>query len=181
MDLARIKQFVKTNGDKFIVVEDGEPQMVVMSFPEYERLMAQETAKESAGARPVTPQEEWKTPGPEGPENDFLDDLELCGLGHEKDAGIDFGASVRQSADERGITSAPNPLGVSPLTGSTPFGRGRDEYAAHAIGDVPSFFEVPRDQEEDREVRHAPRLAKEAFTGVMPLRLEDVRLEDLPI
>ena len=42
MDLARIKQFVKRNGDKFILVENGEPDIVVMSFMEYERLLAHE-------------------------------------------------------------------------------------------------------------------------------------------
>jgi len=38
MDLNRIKNFVKQNGDKFILLEDGEPSVVVMSFPEYEKL-----------------------------------------------------------------------------------------------------------------------------------------------
>ena len=43
MDLTRIKQFVKHDRDhKFIFVENGEPEMVVMSFAEYERLMRHE-------------------------------------------------------------------------------------------------------------------------------------------
>ena len=42
MDLAKLKQFVKRNGDKFILVENGEPDIVVMSFTEYERLLAHE-------------------------------------------------------------------------------------------------------------------------------------------
>ena len=41
MDLSKIKQFVKQNGDKFIFVENGEPDLVVMSFQEYERLTKQ--------------------------------------------------------------------------------------------------------------------------------------------
>ena len=38
MDLLQMKHWVRNNGDKFILVEDGEPQMVVMSFHEYEKL-----------------------------------------------------------------------------------------------------------------------------------------------
>ena len=43
MDLNKLKQFVKQNRDhKFIFVENGEPDLVVMSFAEYERLISQE-------------------------------------------------------------------------------------------------------------------------------------------
>lgn len=38
MNIAKIKQFVKQTGDKFIFIENGEPELVVMSFREYERL-----------------------------------------------------------------------------------------------------------------------------------------------
>lgn len=38
MDISRIKNLVKQNGDKFILVENGEPELVVMSFQEYEKL-----------------------------------------------------------------------------------------------------------------------------------------------
>ena len=38
MNLSKIKQFVKQNGDKFIFVENDEPEIVVMSFHEYENL-----------------------------------------------------------------------------------------------------------------------------------------------
>ncbi len=39
MNLSKIAQFVKENGDKFILIENGEPQMVVMSFQEYEKIV----------------------------------------------------------------------------------------------------------------------------------------------
>lgn len=39
MNLSKIKQFVKQNGDKFIVVENDEPEIVVMSFKEYVKLV----------------------------------------------------------------------------------------------------------------------------------------------
>lgn len=44
MDLARIKNFIKQNGDKFVVMEDGEPEVVIMSFREYEGLMQKNSA-----------------------------------------------------------------------------------------------------------------------------------------
>src|SRR3989344_5817164 len=39
MDFGKIKHLVKTNGDKFIFLEDGEPDIVVLSFAEYQRLL----------------------------------------------------------------------------------------------------------------------------------------------
>lgn len=39
MDFAKIKALVKVNGDKFVMMENGEPEMVIMSFREYERLV----------------------------------------------------------------------------------------------------------------------------------------------
>lgn len=42
MDITKIKNLVKQNGDKFIFVENGEPDIVVMSFAEYERLIERE-------------------------------------------------------------------------------------------------------------------------------------------
>ena len=38
MNLSQIKNLVKRNGDKFIFLENGEPELVVMSFQEYEKL-----------------------------------------------------------------------------------------------------------------------------------------------
>ena len=43
MNLSRIKNLVKQNGDKVILVENDEPEVVVMSFAEYEKLTSQET------------------------------------------------------------------------------------------------------------------------------------------
>ena len=40
MNLSRIKNLVKENGDKVILVENDEPEVVVMSFREYERISA---------------------------------------------------------------------------------------------------------------------------------------------
>ena len=40
MNLSRIKNLVKQNGDKVILVENDEPEIVMMSFREYERISA---------------------------------------------------------------------------------------------------------------------------------------------
>ncbi len=39
MDFAKIKNLVRLNGDKFIFLENGEPQIVMMAFEEYEKLL----------------------------------------------------------------------------------------------------------------------------------------------
>lgn len=39
MDFQRIKQHIQSAGDRFVLVEDGEPSLVVMGFREYERLL----------------------------------------------------------------------------------------------------------------------------------------------
>ncbi len=38
MDFVKIKNMVRENGDKVIIMENGEPELVVMSFAEYEKL-----------------------------------------------------------------------------------------------------------------------------------------------
>ena len=38
MDFVKITNMVRENGDKVIVMENGEPEIVVMSFTEYEKL-----------------------------------------------------------------------------------------------------------------------------------------------
>mgnify|MGYP003393540156 CR=1 FL=1 len=46
MDLNKIKNLIKQNGDRLILLENGEPEAVVMSFPEYERL--------TSGVKPIS-------------------------------------------------------------------------------------------------------------------------------
>ncbi len=38
MDFTRIKNLLRGNGEKLILVENGEPEVVVMSFSEYARI-----------------------------------------------------------------------------------------------------------------------------------------------
>lgn len=39
MDFGKIKHLVAQNGDKFIFLENGEPEIVVLSFHEYQKLL----------------------------------------------------------------------------------------------------------------------------------------------
>ena len=38
MEFNHIKNLIKQNGDKFIFLDNGEPEMVMMSFGEYQKL-----------------------------------------------------------------------------------------------------------------------------------------------
>jgi len=43
MDFSKIKNLIKSSGDKFIVLgESGEPDLVILSFAEYEKLLSGE-------------------------------------------------------------------------------------------------------------------------------------------
>ena len=39
MDFSRIKKLIAQGGEKFILIENGEPELVILSFEEYERLL----------------------------------------------------------------------------------------------------------------------------------------------
>jgi len=48
MDLNEIKNLIEIDGGKFIIIEDGKPAMVVISFEDYKkRLMEKKTAAPS--------------------------------------------------------------------------------------------------------------------------------------
>ena len=54
MNLSRIKNLVKENGDKVILVENDEPEVVVMSFREYERISANHSGAAAPAHEPET-------------------------------------------------------------------------------------------------------------------------------
>ena len=40
MDISKLKNLIKSSGDKFILLDvHGEPELVILSFAEYERLL----------------------------------------------------------------------------------------------------------------------------------------------
>ena len=115
MDFAKIKNLVRGNGDKVIVVENGEPEAVVMSFGEYERL--------AGAALPAPP-------------------AALAGAGSARLAG-----EHDHATEER--------------------------------------FDAPYDEYDDvggtGEPEFVPDGSPEFVPHKMPIRLADIRLEDLPI
>lgn len=68
MDFSKIKQIVRGNGDKFIFVENGEPELVVMSFHEYEKLAVATSDKRHATSErsEPPPESQWPFSGHEG-------------------------------------------------------------------------------------------------------------------
>ena len=120
MDFGKIKKLVKQNGDKIIVFEDGEPEVVVMAFHEYEKLM-----KVSAGIISAAPAQETFIPLPAVPPAEtFRGDQLFSDFGHFNSFEEETGEPIWPSSVSTEITGA---------------------------------------------------------SSGMPLRLEDVRLEDLPI
>ncbi|MDP3710552.1 MAG: hypothetical protein Q8R29_02395 [bacterium] len=51
MNLEKIKNLIKKNGDKFILVENDAPEIVMMSFQEYEKLAGSTSKPYSAVTR----------------------------------------------------------------------------------------------------------------------------------
>lgn len=80
MDFAKIQKLVLEHGDKFVILQDGEPAMVVMSFSDYERMAGIPRGKN--GAIPPAPheetlvlpsrQDEWQMS--DAPETEFIAD-----------------------------------------------------------------------------------------------------------
>ena len=77
MDLLRIKDLVKRNGERLILIEQGEPEIVMMSFSEYEKLAADSQADNDSLSRRESLEtrmkpEEWTDP--EAAETEFVTD-----------------------------------------------------------------------------------------------------------
>lgn len=56
MNISKIKNLVKQNGDKFVLIENGEPEIVMMSFQEYERLAGGNVHDRSRGRISAVPE-----------------------------------------------------------------------------------------------------------------------------
>lgn len=79
MDFAKIKNLVKGNGDKVILLENGEPAMVVMSLSDYEKLLTLPLGKNGGASAPheealtlPSRRDEWQMP--DAPETEFIAD-----------------------------------------------------------------------------------------------------------
>lgn len=80
MDLATIREFIKRNGDTFILIENGHPELVMMPFQEYEKIFRQQTVAAPSAVQSM-PSRRPIADGREPVEN-----RPLSGLG----AGTDF-------------------------------------------------------------------------------------------
>lgn len=190
MDLSKIRQFVRSNGDKFILVENGEPEIVVMSFPEYEKLVAGNSpsplfAKEgnvgqfSSASKPSErgvaknlrvnlPVEDGKVAVAPAFSPDFLTESHPFDLGDGREEEAELSAS---SNDEAKIS----------------WGASQDVSRADMMASPAPAEEVSvrgSGYEEDNfglEESGSSRSRRDTFTSAIPLRLEDIQLEDLPI
>ena len=96
IDFAKIKKFVTERGDTLIVAENGEPEIVVMSFREYAKIaMPGSVNATDAGSRVGRPYETTRGDGWEGevPETEFI-------TGQESEAAqVSRGARRRITAE----------------------------------------------------------------------------------
>ena len=83
MDFVKIKNMVRENGDKVIFMENGEPELVMMSFAEYEKLAhlqltasvtSAAEAPRVSGTRPLV---EKNTPAMHEPADDMTHETEF--------------------------------------------------------------------------------------------------------
>jgi len=74
MDLNEIKNLIEIDGGKFIIIEDGKPAMVVISFEEYKKRL---TEKKSAAPPAIIRKEQKAMPKELESEELRLEDLPL--------------------------------------------------------------------------------------------------------
>ena len=138
VDLSRIKQLVKQNGDTFVFVEEGEPEMVVMSFKEYEKI----TAWANGNAAPEKPS--------------------------KSASAFPHGAVTDLEKAEMPILSRKPEETIHP----------RNYFDSDPAQEISEDDGVMVEEDElISSVEPKIRLA----SGSVPLRLEDIALEDLPI
>lgn len=166
MDFTRIKNLVRGNGEKLILVENGEPEVVVMSFSEYTRLMGagMGSAASTVNATPMgtasmsahSPALSAHTRAEAGHATEEQFEMPLHGENHEpefypalSESSISLGAEMSQYDKE----SFPQDSMLGGKDGI--YGESEPE---------PMFDESPLPLAHD-----------------MSLRLANIRLEDLPI
>ena len=127
MNFEKLKNLIKRNGDTFIFLEGGEPEMVLLSFHEYERLRSS-TASPAVRQSPGVPLTQM-TPD----DTTFLSDID-------------------------------EDVYATPYTEAEPFSE-----IPTSLSGFEGFRPSPEAERLDNRNQN------------MPLRREDVRLEDLPI
>ena len=95
MDFTRIKNLIRGNGEKLILVENGEPEVVVMSFSEYARIAGAGVAA-SAAPMPVHSSAIPAYTEQAGHATDELFDMPS----HDEWQGVDTGEETQLVMDE---------------------------------------------------------------------------------
>ncbi len=93
MELSKLKNMLRENGDKVIVMENGEPELVVMSFAEYEKLARLHIAesKNVVRPKPVTRPNEsvQRSPDTDRHETEFIAPLDTTPIRTASTMGYD--------------------------------------------------------------------------------------------
>ena len=100
MDFVKIKNMVRENGDKVIFMENGEPELVVMSFAEYEKLahlqLTDAVNIEKGRARTEDNDRVGRNPMDDTPhETEFVAPLEIAPIRTASIQGDQFGRAER--------------------------------------------------------------------------------------
>ncbi|MDP3778696.1 MAG: hypothetical protein Q8R30_01440 [bacterium] len=108
MELSKLKHLVRENGDKVILVENGEPELVVMSFAEYEKLARLKLPDTAIPVSQINPkaqnvEPEIRTPADDMHETEFTAPLEIAPIRTASIQGDQFERSGHGS--ERGRMS----------------------------------------------------------------------------
>lgn len=154
MDFTRFKSFIRQHNDTLILFEQGEPEIVMMSFGEYERLLSRGAGNE--GDRTAT--REWS--------DSVIPRQEASGLAVE---------------DALNPMDDPAPFLCSGACGD---GRHQCEAAQKRCGDDPGRdAEWPAEANAVSQATQAfpHTITTPTMSSRTPIRLEDVQLEDLPI
>ena len=163
MDLSKIKNLIKRNGDKIIVMENGEPELVVMSFKEYEKITdanmrpSEErrpsvergsTQHTSANVGSTEPNSANVSVSPRNPSFSRPAPVERVELGEDVEKETEVVMPMRPSEERRPSVERGSTERTSANVGST------ERSCANVTAD---------------------------YHQLRPLRLEDIRLEDLPL
>ena len=109
MDFAKIKNLVRLNGDKFIFIENGEPELVMMSFPEYEKLLRGGTGHvpEMKSIRGSFEQRPETNLHANGEISGYRDDTILKHSSHLPESPLMFGVGVKNESAFTGTEFMP--------------------------------------------------------------------------
>lgn len=181
MDISKIKHLVKSNGDKFIFVENGEPEIVMMSFQEFEKLAGNNVHQpirhspmfDALAGGPISTDDSWAN---------------RDGMGYASASNI-YPARTSSTPTRLAEATAKRVGGRDTIVDGSIMLPQTQSQSTRSNGVYErSVFETR--EEELLETEFIPASQEyppgkfdslEVGSGGLPIRLEDIRLEDLPI